>query len=778
MSTGVAMKHRFLIEWALMLLLLPPLMVWLGQQPGLVHFDLVIYDKLIKLDAHEPSPEILLIGIDEHSLNELGPWPWPRNLHAQLLERLSTYAPRAVLLDLFLDKPDPTPEADQALAAAMLKLPVFLPLRYTDPAENTAGQASFRPPLSQFVHNAKGVGHIRLTPDADGNTRRLFHQEGIAGNLQPYVGELMVSPPPIRSASLLPSPEAKIWQRHGPFGFALAGASKTYRTVSYVSVLRGEVPAEFLQGKILLIGAVSDSGLGDDVSVSGVGPQTRMSSLELNANAIDVLQQGHAITFAQGRLLIAWIVFPVLLALLLFLHTPYYALSFSCYVAAGWLLLCIVSLAWGYSWLPPATPIHGVALAYFLWSGRQLSALLLFFGERVNTLNAIPAGAFEPTPSNMPLALHTVENQTQALDRAIDRLSQMQALLSEGLWQMPVAVLICQDDGSISQSNAAAQLLLASVQASSDVAHDPLRGHSLPALLHEIAGSRPEPEMHWTQTFTGEYTTAQGKVFRLRTARLDGSDAAPRAWLAVLQDLTIERMTQRKREQWLSFVTHDLRSPQVSILSLLNLYEQPGSDIGVDRLIHDVRREAQRTLGLAEGFMDLAEAESGNYRFMEIEAGAIMLDAIDQAWSYAKVRGVSLEPVLGDDDCPIRVDPAMLTRALLNLLNNAIRHSPPGSAVSLCVEAVIDTAEVVLTVRDKGDGIDAAKLAQLMSNRNPVGEASREDVPQPVRSRGLGLSVVHAVVKRHHGWFDALSAPGAGATFRIGLPLFNNGNQD
>ncbi|AIY41677.1 sensor histidine kinase [Collimonas arenae] len=772
------MKHRFLIELVLIALLLPPLMMWLGQRPGLVQADLAIYDSLIKFDMHEPSHDILLIGIDERSLNELGPWPWSRSLHAQLLQRLSAYAPRAVLLDLFLDRPGATPEADQELAMAMRKLPVFLPLHYVELDDNTADAARFRPPLAEFALNAKGIGHVQLTPDTDGIARRLFRQEGVAGNLQPYVGELIASNRRTSADTLLEPPSAVGWQRRGPFGFSLAGKSKTYRTVPYVSVLRGEVPAEFLQGKILLIGAVSGSGLDNDVPVAGVGPQARISGLELHANAIDMLQQGRAITFAQGPPLMAWTFFPILLALLLFLHTPRNALSFACCVALGWLLLCVVNLLWRHYWLPPVAPILGVAIAYFLWSWRQLNALLLFFGERVGTLNAIPAGAFEPAPGAMSSALHTVESQTQALDRAIDRLSQMQVLLSKGLWQMPVAVLICQDDGSISQSNAAAQLLLAPALTPSDVAHDPLRGRSLPALLHEIASSRPQPEIHWSQAFSGEYTTEQGKVFRLRMARLDSNDTVPRTWLAVLQDFTIERLTQRKREQWLSFVSHDLRSPQVSILSLLNLYEQPGSGIGVDRLVHDIRREAQRTLGLAEGFMDLAEAESGDYRFTETQAGAIMLDAVDQAWSYAKVRRITLEPELGEDNCPIRVDQVMLARALLNLLNNAIRHSPPDSTVRLGIEVAVDTAEVVLTVRDEGDGIEAKKLARLMSGSNSTGHAHREDGPQAARSRGLGLSVVHAVVKRHHGWFDAQSIPGAGTIFRIGLPLFDDGSRE
>ncbi|MFJ2990735.1 CHASE2 domain-containing protein [Collimonas sp. NPDC087041] len=774
------MKHRFLIEWLLIALLLPPAMVWFDHQPGLIQADLALYDKLLSFDVHEPSANILLIAIDNRSMLELGDWPWPRRLHAQLLERLSKYSPQAVLLDLFLDEPAPDPEDDKQLTIAMQQLPVFLPLRYLEPNSVTTSPPQFIAPQPIFAKNIKGTGHVDITPDVDGIARRFFRWEGPPKQLHPYIGWIIASlshPPSLTKKTM---PEENGWQRQTPFGFALAGPAGTYRTVPYSSVLRGEVPAELLRGKILLIGAVASSGLNDEVPVAGIGPQMHMSGIELNANAIDVLSQDRAIIFPHNWQIFTWITLPIWIVLVLFLRIPRNALAITFGAAVGLIALSTANLVWNHVWLPPIAPLLGVSIAYFLWSWRRLNALLMFFQDRVSALNAIPAGAFEPVLHVDSPKLDTVENQTQALDRAIDRLSQMQALLSEGLWQMPVAVLICHDDGKITQSNAAAQILISPAQIPSELTDDPLSGHSLPQLLQDITETHqknlevPNAAVHWSRSLKGEYTTRHGGVFRLRAARLDDSKATSPAWLVVLQDLTVERLTQRKREQWLRFVSHDLRSPQVSIISLLDLYEQPRSGVNTQRLVHDVRREAQRTLRLAESFMDMDAAESNNYRFIEMQAGTIVLDAIDQAWPYAKVRDISLIPSLSDNDCLVRVDPVMLTRALLNILNNAIRHTPPGGTVNLCVDIDNETTEIIVAIRDEGEGIEPQKLGQLILNRSILHDTVSDDTRQPVRNRGLGLAVVHTVIKRHHGWLDAYSAPGAGTTFLIGLPSREN----
>lgn len=160
---------------------------------------------------------------------------------------------------------------------------------------------------------------------------------------------------------------------------------------------------------------------------------------------------------------------------------------------------------------------------------------------------------------------------------------------------------------------------------------------------------------------------------------------------------------------------------------------------------------------------------------MLVEAAA--LDAADQVWAYAQTREVQVGVQASvNGDAFVRGNGALLTRALVNLLNNAIRHSVPGSAVRLCIG--LQGGDVLLLVSDAGEGMGTAQVRRLLG---VVGEEStletdaRQDpaarAASPVRSRGIGLAVVWAVVQRHGGWIDVWSAPGAGSSFLIGLPL-------
>ena len=173
--------------------------------------------------------------------------------------------------------------------------------------------------------------------------------------------------------------------------------------------------------------------------------------------------------------------------------------------------------------------------------------------------------------------------------------------------------------------------------------------------------------------------------------------------------------------------------------------------------------------------MEMVEVESGVYRFMSNDAGMVVLDAIDSAWAAADARGITLAPSLGASDCTVLADTPLLARALTNLLNNAIRFSPRGGTIRICLEANLDTdlphGEAVISVQDEGPGMNPDQVAQVLHTgerrRSNAGASGRD----PEQGWGIGMGIVHAVVERHGGWIDVLSAPGAGATFLIGLPL-------
>jgi signal transduction histidine kinase/CHASE2 domain-containing sensor protein len=686
------------------------------------------------------------------------------------------------------------------LAKAMAQLPVYLPLNQKRRFGHTPQKAdAFLYPVSAIARSARGLGHANAPHDIDNAMRVMFRYEGLPGAFKPYVGMLIANagsnagPTAGQGAALAGAasdPDGHTvtrpdgWSAKSGFGLNIAGPDGTFPIVPYVSVLRGEVPPELLRGRDLLVGAVADSGIDDTVSVMVDGRPQLMSGVEVHANAIDALRHGRTIALPDAWRQAAAIALPLWLAMVLFLRMARHALAIALLLCAACTVLSVMLLLFAQVWLGPAPTLIGIAVAYLLWSWRRIDALFVFFHQRVAKLAAIPAGAFEPaTLAPARQQMDAFAQQTEALDRAVLRLTHLQSLLSEGLWQMPVPVLVCRADGAIGQSNAAARALL--LHGSAPVSHAPHAGPTTSEplaganLLNMLSGMARDAQAEapgivaapsWTQASGKEYMTPHHKEFRVQAAPIDADRSN---WVVVLRDMSAQYQAERERAQWLGFLSHDLRSPQVSILSLLSLRAERANGMDEARMAHGVRREAERTLALAEGLIDMTQALSNDYRFEQTEAGLVVLDAIERADSYAQMRGVTLvAPRPGAHDCTVRADAPLLQRALLNLLNNAIRHSAAGGTVRVCLEASFDDEPtVVIAVQDDGEGMDAIRLAQLKAYPRPRPALDEPHASDVVQRRGLGLSMVHAVVDRHDGWIDAHSAPGAGTTLLIGLPL-------
>lgn len=781
------MRRRFLIEWLLIAALLPLILLWANDRPGLGDVNRLLYDQVLRADERAaPSPDIVIIGIDERSIAALGPWPWSRTVHTHLLEQLAPHAPRSVLFNVFFDTPGP-PEDDAGLAAAMTMLPVYLPMNFgvlpTGTPKLSPSAVGYSAPVPVLAVAAHGLGHVNASADSDDRVRTLFRYEGTPARLAPYIGVLIASGAQ-DAAPARPTFEAEgRWTRLSRFGFRLAGPAGSYRTVSYVDVLLGTVPPESFRGKNVLVGAVEDSRLDDQLAVTGMGVRgAALPGVEVHANAIDVLMQGRTIEFPDMLTVWLWIALPLWAALTLFLVLARHAAIGALVLGAVTTGLGIVALQEARTALPIATPLAGIALAYVTWSWRRLAALMQFFRQRIDALNAVPAGAFEPAAVARAAAMDSLEQRTHSLDRAIARLVTLQSTLSDSLALMPVAVLICRGDGLIGQSNTAARALLRSStwgRAPVEGPHDTLAGRQLFALLAplqrlELVDMPPAavsalPSL-WREAATGEYTTGVGSVFRAQAVCLGqgGPGPASERWIVVLRDLTRERQAERERAALFSFFSHDLRAPQVSILSLLDLHASGDSAMAARDLNAAVAREAHRTLAMADSFMTMLEADSTDYRIVAVSIASVTMDALDAVWAYAQKSGVTLRERLHDDEAFVLADGALLMRALRNLLDNAIRHSPPGSQIDVCVATQcspdLQFSEVLLSIRDEGAGMDGERLSRVRE------AGHRRTGSGQTHGWGLGLAVVNTVVARHGGWIDVTSSPGAGTQFMIGLP--------
>jgi signal transduction histidine kinase len=218
---------------------------------------------------------------------------------------------------------------------------------------------------------------------------------------------------------------------------------------------------------------------------------------------------------------------------------------------------------------------------------------------------------------------------------------------------------------------------------------------------------------------------------------------------------------QREREQTLRFLSHDLRTPHLSILGLLQA--RGGGPLDAESA-RAVERQSQRALALTDGFMQLARAESQPIRAEAQDLVDLATEAADACWDRARARGVTLvTPAASEPGAPCRCDAQLLRRAFVNLLDNAIRFSPAGARVELAIEPAEHGWRIV--VSDRGPGIPPGDRERVFE---PWWRGTQAD---PDGGAGLGLAFVATVTERHGGRVRATERPdGSGARIELWLP--------
>ncbi|WP_175885163.1 ATP-binding protein [Burkholderia sp. BCC0044] len=229
-------------------------------------------------------------------------------------------------------------------------------------------------------------------------------------------------------------------------------------------------------------------------------------------------------------------------------------------------------------------------------------------------------------------------------------------------------------------------------------------------------------------------------------------------------DVTEIRLAQRRREAWLHFISHDMRSPQASILALIDLQRADGRHTAASTLLDRIATYAQRTLALADDFVLLARAEAPTWAVVETDIGSVVLDAIDELWALAQARHIRLDVSIGDDACVAHVEPFLLVRAIINLVNNAIKFSPTHATVTVRLSRV--EHGYAIAVSDHGPGISAEAQQRLFEPFQRF-QAGPSRCPP---GAGLGLAFVKTIAKRYGGSIELHTRPGKGCTFVLTLP--------
>jgi signal transduction histidine kinase len=210
-------------------------------------------------------------------------------------------------------------------------------------------------------------------------------------------------------------------------------------------------------------------------------------------------------------------------------------------------------------------------------------------------------------------------------------------------------------------------------------------------------------------------------------------------------------------------VSHDLRTPMTRLRGSAELALAGPPDIGRYReALADCVEEADRVLVMLTTLMDITEAESGAMplRREPVALSDIVERAVDLYRDTADAKGVTLS-ARADDGVHVSVDRTRLEQVAANLLDNAIKYTPPGGRVEMSANR--EEGRAVLRVSDTGMGIPADERPRIW-DRLFRGDRSRTE-----RGLGLGLSLVKAIVEAHGGTVSVDSQPGRGATFTVSL---------
>jgi heavy metal sensor kinase len=222
----------------------------------------------------------------------------------------------------------------------------------------------------------------------------------------------------------------------------------------------------------------------------------------------------------------------------------------------------------------------------------------------------------------------------------------------------------------------------------------------------------------------------------------------------------------RRQRQFTADASHELRTPLTAIKGQVEVALRRRRDAAAYReVLQAVNEEVDRLIRLVGSLLTLARADAGQIPIAleTVSLPELVAGAVEQVDPVAKQRDIELSASAGPA-VTLQADEDLLLQLLLNLLDNAIKHTPAGGRVT--VGWRVNGRQVELWVRDTGVGIAGEHLAHIFDRFYRVDKA---------RSRaeggvGLGLSICRWIAEAHGGHISVRSAPGQGSTFTAGLP--------
>ncbi len=353
-------------------------------------------------------------------------------------------------------------------------------------------------------------------------------------------------------------------------------------------------------------------------------------------------------------------------------------------------------------------------------------------------------------------------NMAEQLRDRVNDLDEGRGRLAAMLEKMADGVLITDWLGRVSLINPAAARLLefSQEEALNRPFAEVIRHHELIEMWQ--ASSDQEKELLATAELDRGGTFVQMIVTPLgKTEQQDR--------LVILQDLTQIRRLETVRRDFISNISHELRTPLASLKALVEtlahgaLEDPPAAR----RFLDHADLEVDALIQMVEELLELSRIESGMVplSLSATEVADIVNPPVKRLRRQAERKDLSLAVTLPGDLPSVLADANRARQVVSNLVHNAIKFTPPGGEIEVSARADREESEIVVSVRDSGQGIGTNELGRIFER------FYKADRARSGGGTGLGLAIARHIVQAHNGQIWVKSKEGKGSTFYFSLPL-------
>jgi NtrC-family two-component system sensor histidine kinase KinB len=388
-------------------------------------------------------------------------------------------------------------------------------------------------------------------------------------------------------------------------------------------------------------------------------------------------------------------------------------------------------------------------------------------GEVIGVLEAINPidGKFDPDALEVLTGIGSLAGTAINHARLYEQIQSTQQRYLELFQDSIDPILISDKDMKILEANRQAEMV-------TEFDKDSLLAKSISQL---ISSNQEEPGIDLGNlipgeilSFEAELNTRQGKQIPVRVfVRSVAVDAGINLqWL--IRDISERRELDRLREDLISMIYHDLRSPLSNVVSSLDVFNamlpQDG-DPAFRSLLNIALRSTERIQRLTNSLLDMGRLETGQpiINLYSTSPVHLAVEAIEAVSPVAETKNQIIKLKIPADIPPIMVDADMIRRVIINLIENAVKYSPPGGEIS--IGAVIETNQAKIWIQDSGPGIPVKEQEYIFdkfTRLNPEGSQ---------KGFGLGLAYCRLAIEGHGGKIWVESEAGHGSRFCFTLPL-------